>query len=56
MKRRQDIEDMENNKLMEEMKFNKIKYNILNQRRKMPKIIKKYPTPFYQTPIYLWQH
>ena len=54
IKRRQDIEDMENNKLMEEMKFNKIKYNILNQRRKMPKIIKKYPTPFYQTPIYLW--
>ena len=54
MKRRQDIEDMENNKLMEEMKFNKIKNNILNQRRKMPKIIKQYPTPFYQTPMYLW--
>ena len=54
IKRRQDIEDMENNKLKEEMKFNKFKNNILNQRRKMPKIIKQYPTPFYQTPMYLW--
>ena len=54
MKRKQDIEDMENNKLMEEMKFNKIKYSILNQRKKIPQIIHQYPTPYFQMPMPLW--
>ena len=55
LKRKQDLEDMENNKLMEQIKFNKMKYSILlNRRRKIPKIIHQYPSPFYQMQMPLW--
>lgn len=55
LKRKQDIEDMENNKLMDQIKFNKMKYSILlSRRRKIPRIIQQYPTPFYQMQMPLW--
>lgn len=55
LKRKQDIEDMENNKLMERIKFNKIKNSILLSRRQIiPRIIRHYPSPFYQMQIPVW--
>ena len=46
---------MENNKLMDQIKFNKMKYSILlSRRRKIPRIIQQYPTPYYQMQMPLW--